>query len=161
MSASVPGSASSCPAPQFGKRKRLIVAPAALPGLIDGEGGVLPAVLLSSKLEWNGHGFDGLDEPVVREVNHKLARILKTVLGGVDVEKLQKHLDEQAKKAVKQATRRMLKNDTAEDIVAGEVADSPRTLEKAMRAALVSGKMAEFLASLSPEEKKQIRKALG
>jgi hypothetical protein len=30
-----------------------------------------------------------------------------------------------------------------------------------MRAALASGKLAEFLASLSAEEKKQIRKALG
>lgn len=147
--------------PQFGKRKRPIVAPTALPGLIDGEGGILPAVLLSSKLKWNGNGFDGLDEFAVREVNRKLARILKTVLGGVDMEKLQEHLDEQAKKAVKQATRRMLKNETAEDIVAGEVADSPRTLEKAMRAALASGKLAEFLASLSAEEKKYIRKALG
>jgi len=77
------------------------------------------------------------------------------------MENLQKHLDEQAKKAIKQATHRMLKNETAEDIVAGEVADSPRTLEKAMCAALAGGKLAEFLASLSAEEKKQIRKALG
>jgi hypothetical protein len=99
--------------------------------------------------------------PCVALRDRKLARILKTVLGGVDMEKLQKHLDEQAKKAVRQATRRMLKNDTSEDIVAGEVADNPRTLEKALRAALASGQLAEFLACLSSEEKKQIRKALG
>jgi hypothetical protein len=74
--------------------------------------------------------------------------------------KLQKHLDEQAKKAVQQATRRMLKNETSEGIVAGEVADSPRTLEKAVRAALASGQLADLLASLSPAEKEQIRTAL-
>jgi hypothetical protein len=121
----------------------------------------LPAILLSSKIKWNGAGCDGLDEVAVRAINRTLARILKTVLGGVAMEKLQKHLDEQAKKAVRQATRRMLKNETAEDIVAGEVVDCSRTLEKAMRAALARGKLAEFLASLSPEEKKLIRKALG
>ena len=147
--------------PQFGKRKRPIARPEALPRLIDGEGGILPAILLSSKMKWNGDGFDGLDEMAVREVNRKLRNILKTVLGGVDMEKLQKHLDEQARKAIKQATRRMLRNETAEDIVAGEVAGRSRTLEKAMRAALASGKLAEFLASLSPEEKEQFRKALG
>jgi len=76
------------------------------------------------------------------------------------MEKLQKHLDEQAIKAIKQATRRMLKNEISEDIVAAEVADSPRTLEKAVRAALASGKLAEFLACLSPEEKEQVSKAL-
>jgi hypothetical protein len=43
--------------PRFGKRKRPIVAPAALPRLIDGEGGVLPAILLSSTIKWNGVGF--------------------------------------------------------------------------------------------------------
>ena len=112
-------------------------------------------------MKWNGKGFDGLDESAVRAVNRTRARILKTVLGEVDMEKLQKHLDEQATKAVQQATRRMLKNETSEEIVAGEVADSPRTLQKALRAALASGQLAEFLASLSPEEKKLIRRALG
>ncbi len=77
------------------------------------------------------------------------------------MEKLQKHLDEQAKKALQQTTRRMLKNETSKDIVACEVAESPSTLEKAVRAALASCKLAEILANLSPEEKKQIRKALG
>jgi hypothetical protein len=38
------------------------------------------------------------------------------------MEKLQKHLDEQAKKAIKRATDKMLKNKTARDIVAEEVA---------------------------------------
>ncbi len=147
--------------PQFGKRKRPILVPEALPRLIDGEGGILPAILLSSKIQWNGDGFDELEEVAVQEVKRTLRMILKTVLGEVDMEKLQKHLDEQAKKAIQQATRRMLKNETAEDIVAGEVAGRARTLEKAMRAALASGKLAEFLASLSPEEKEQFRKALG
>src|SRR5205807_1584740 len=115
----------------------------ALLPLIDGEGDILPAILLSSRIKWNGVGFDGLDESVAEEVYRKLAGVLKTVLGGVEMEKLQKHLDEQARKAVKQATRRMLKNETSEDIVASEVADSPRALEKALRAALASGKLEE------------------
>jgi hypothetical protein len=45
--------------------------------------------------------------------------------------------------------------------VAEAVAANPRTLNKAMCPALASGKLAGFLASLSPEEKAQIRKALG
>jgi hypothetical protein len=175
--------------PQFGKRKRPIVGPEALPRLIDGEGGILPAILLSSKIKWNGDGFDGLVELAVQEVNRKLAGTLKTVLGGVEMEKLQKHLDEQTKKAIKQATDKMLKNKTARDLVAEEVAANPeaaaqatdkmlknktardivaekvganaKALEAALQHALASGKFAEFLTTLSSEEKEQIRKALG
>jgi hypothetical protein len=58
--------------------------------LIDGQGGILPAVLLSSNLKWNGEGFDGLDESAVREVNRRLGKVLATVLGGIDMEKLPK-----------------------------------------------------------------------
>jgi hypothetical protein len=147
--------------PQFGKRKRPIVGHEALPQFIDGAGGILPAILLSSTIKWNGDGFDGLDEAAVQEVNRKLAEILEVVLGGVDMERLQKHLDEQATKAIKQATDKMLKNKTARNIVAEEVAANPKALEAALQKALASGKLAEFLASLSPEEKEQIRDALG
>ena len=44
--------------------------------------------------------------------------------------------------------------------MAGEVARRTRSLEKAMRAALTSGKLADFMASLSPEEKEQFKAAL-
>ena len=87
------------------------------------------------------------------------------------MQRLQKHLDEQATKAIKQATDKMLKNKTARAIVAEQVAanpkaleaalQNPKALEAALQNALASGKLAEFLASLSPEEKEQIRNALG
>ncbi len=117
--------------PQFGKRKRLIVEHVALPRLIDGEGGILPAILLSSNIKWNGDAFDGLEKLAVQEVNRRLVEVLKTVLGGVDMQKLQKHLDEQAKKAIKQATDKMLKNKTARNIVAEEVALNPEAVAQA------------------------------
>src|SRR3984957_529001 len=66
--------------PQFGKRKRPIVGHEALPRLIDGNGGILPAILLSSKIQWSGGGFDGLEEVAVQEVKRNLRKILKTVL---------------------------------------------------------------------------------
>jgi hypothetical protein len=114
--------------PQFGRRKRPIASPEALPKLIDGAGGILPAVLLSSIIKWDGEGFDGLDESSVREVNRKLAKALKTVLGGVDMEKLQKHLDKQAQEAVDQATQKMLKNKTSRRIVGRRLAKTPEAL---------------------------------
>jgi len=174
--------------PQFGKRKRPIVRPGELPRLIDGEGGILPAVLLSSKIRWNEDGFDGLDEFAIEEVNRKLARVLKTVLGGVEMEKLQEHLDSQAReavahatdkmlrnktardivadrvaanpKALARATQRMLRNKAARDIVAEKVAANPKALDAALQNALASGKLAEFLTALSPEEKERIKSLL-
>ena len=89
----------------------------------------MPAVLLSSKIKWNGEGFDGLEESSVREVNRKLDKTLKTVLGGVDMEKLQKHLDKQAQEAVEQAAKKMAKNKTARGIMAKTVGDSADSLE--------------------------------
>ena len=115
------------------------------------------------------------------------------------MEKLQKHLDAQAKEAVAQATEKMLKNKTARDIVAEKVAANPKALEAALQTkesvaqatekmlksktgrnivaekvaanpralevalqnALASGKLAEFLTTLSSEQKKQIRRMLG
>jgi len=47
------------------------------------------------------------------------------------MEKLQKHLDAQAREAVAQATERMLKNKTARDIVAERVAANPKALAEA------------------------------
>jgi len=201
--------------PQFRQRKRPVVRPDALPRFIDGVGGIVPAVLLSSRMKWNGDGFDGLDEVAVQQVNWTLAVILRTVLGEVDMQKLQKHLSEQAKNAIKQAadkmlknktardivveevaadpvavtqatrkmlknktardivaeevaadpaavtqaTHKMLKNKTARDIVAEQVAADPKALEASVQSALASGKLAELLASLSPEEKEQIKMA--
>ncbi len=127
------------------------------------------------------------------------------------MEKLQKHLDAQAKEAVVQATEKMLKNKTtrsivaekvaeteeavvqttekmlknkkARDIVAEKVAANPKALAAALQAdskalaaalqadpkalaaalqnALASGKLAEFLSILSPEQKQQIKSLLG
>jgi hypothetical protein len=119
--------------PQFGRRKRPIVTPAELPRLVDGEGGVLPAILLSSRIKWNGDGFDGLEKLAVEEVNRKLARILRTLLRGVDMETLQKHLDGQAQEAVAQAADRMLRNKTARAIVAERVAANPKAREAVVK----------------------------
>jgi hypothetical protein len=156
--------------PRFGKRKRRIAGIKALPHYIDGEGGILPAVLLSSRITWNGDGFEGLDTLAVEEVNRRLARILKTILREVEMEKLQKHLGSQAKKAIAQATdkmlnnriargimaervaanpkalaqatRKMLKNKAARKVVAEKLAANPEALEAAMQNALASGKLA-------------------
>jgi hypothetical protein len=76
-------------------------------------------------------------------------------------EKVPKRRDIQVTKAVAQATKELLKNKTARDVVAEEVATNPKTLEKVMCAALASGKLADFLGSLPPQEKAQIKKALG
>jgi hypothetical protein len=115
--------------PQFGKRKRPIVGHEALPRLIDGKGGILPAVVLSSIIKWNGDGFDGLEEAAVEEVIRMLAGILETVLGGVNMEKLQEHLDKQAQEAVEQAAKKMARNKTARGIMAKTVGDSADRLE--------------------------------
>src|SRR5262249_17637261 len=145
----------------FGRRKRPIIGPEALPRRIDGDGGILPAILLSSTITWNGDRFDGLDGVAIQEVNRKLVRILKTVLAGVDMAKLQTHLNAQAKKAVAQATQKMLKNQTARAIVAEEVAANPKALEAALQSALASGQLAEFLTTLSPEQKQHLKSLLG
>lgn len=42
------------------------------------------------------------------------------------MEKLQQHLDKQAKRAVQQASQRMLRNQTSREIVAEEVAKSAK-----------------------------------
>lgn len=46
------------------------------------------------------------------------------------MEKVQRHLDIHAKKAVQQATRRMLNNKTSREIVAEEVAENEQALEE-------------------------------
>jgi len=146
--------------PQFRQRKRPVVRPDALPRFIDGVGGIVPAVLLSSRMKWNGDGFDGLDEVAVQQVNWTLAVILRTVLGEVDMQKLQKHLSEQAKKAIQQAADKLLKNKTARDIVFEELAANHKALEASLQNVLATGKLAEFLASLSPAEKEQLKTVL-
>jgi hypothetical protein len=45
------------------------------------------------------------------------------------MEKLQKHLDTQARNAVKQATKRMLTNKTSRELVAEEVAKNRKARE--------------------------------
>jgi hypothetical protein len=55
----------------------------------------------------------------------------------------------------------MLKNKTARAMVAATVAANPKALEVALQNALASGKLAEFLATLSPEQKQQIKGLLG
>jgi hypothetical protein len=62
-------------------------------------------------------------------VNRTLGKILKAILAEVGMEKVQKHLDTQAKKAVKQATKRMLNNKTSREIVAEEVAKNKEARE--------------------------------
>jgi hypothetical protein len=116
--------------PQFGTHRRPIIAPDALPEWIDGAGGILPAVLLTSKITWDGSDFVGLAKEGIQEVNRALTKILKTVLAEIGMEKLQKHLDTQARKAVKQATKRMLANKTSREIVAEEIAENEQVLEK-------------------------------
>jgi hypothetical protein len=73
------------------------------------------------------------------------------------MEKLPKHLDTQAKKAVAQVTDKMLRNKVARAIVAEKVVANPEALEAALQNALASGQLAEFLTTLSPEQKQQLR----
>jgi hypothetical protein len=119
--------------PRFGTSQRPIVLPAALAGWIDGGGGILPGVLLSSTITWDGSGFDGLEKEGIQEVDRTLTKILKDVLAEVGMEKLQKHLDTQAKKAVKQVTKRMLANKTSRDILAEQVGENEQAFETAAR----------------------------
>jgi hypothetical protein len=70
--------------PQFGTGQRPIVLPAALTGWIDGEGGILPAVLLSSTITWEESSFAGLEKEGIQEVNRTLTKILTSELRDVD-----------------------------------------------------------------------------
>jgi hypothetical protein len=108
--------------PQFGSAKRPIVGPKDLAAAVDGEGGILPAVMLTSIITWNGADFDHLGVEGIQEANRNLTKILRTILEEVGMEKVQKHLDGQADKAVEQATDRMLKNERTGKIVAKRVA---------------------------------------
>ena len=76
------------------------------------------------------------------------------------MQKLQKHLSEQAKKAIQQAADKLLKNKTARDIVFEELAANHKALEASLQNVLATGKLAEFLASLSPAEKEQLKTVL-
>src|SRR5437899_2934273 len=113
--------------------RRPIILPEALARLIDGGGGILPGILLSSRITWDGSDFASLEKEGIQEVNRTVTKILKSVLAEVGMEKLQKHLDTQAKKAVKQATKRMLANKTSRGIVAEEVAENEQVLEEVAR----------------------------
>jgi Zn-dependent M16 (insulinase) family peptidase len=80
-------------------------------------------------MKWNGEGFDGLVELAVEKVNRKIASMLRTVLGGVETEKLQKHLDKQAQEAVEQAAKKMAKNKIARGIMAKTLGDNAHDLD--------------------------------
>jgi hypothetical protein len=85
--------------------------------------------VLTSRITWDGPNFVNLDQEGIQDVNRALHQILQTVCEEVGMEKVQKHLETQAEKAVKQATRRMLKNKTSREIVAEEVAKSKQARE--------------------------------
>src|SRR5207245_53661 len=84
-------------------------------------------------ITWDGSGFAGLEKEGIQEVDRTLTKILKSVLAEVGMEKLQRHLDTQAKKAVKQVTKRMLANKTSRSIVAEEVAENEQVFEEVAR----------------------------
>jgi hypothetical protein len=115
--------------PQFGTERRPIIGPDELSRWIDGAGGILPAVVLTSQMTWGGSAFVNLGPEGIREVNRTLRQILKTIIAEVGMEKVQKHLDTQARKAVQQATKRMLNNKTSREIVAEEVAKNKKARE--------------------------------
>src|SRR5262249_54001120 len=66
--------------PRFGTVRRPLVAPRELPRWIDGAGRILPAILLTSKITWEGSDFANVADEGIRELNRSLARILKTIL---------------------------------------------------------------------------------
>jgi hypothetical protein len=74
-----------------------------------------------------------LEKEGIQEVNRTLTTILKSVLAEVGMEKLQRHLDTHAKKAVKQVTKRMPANKTSRDILAQQVGENEQAFETASR----------------------------
>jgi hypothetical protein len=93
-----PGIDHEATTPPFGTARRPIIAPLALPPWVDGTGGLLPAVGLTSTRTWQGSDFANLALDGIQHVHRTLRPILKTVIAEVGMEKVQQHLDAQAKR---------------------------------------------------------------
>ena len=145
--------------PQFGTERRPIVAPNELPPRIDGTGSILPAILLTSKIIWDGSDFANLEPEGIREVNRTLRQIFQTLIAEVGMEKVQKHLDRQTKKAVQQAAQRMLSNETSRGIVAEEVAKNKEAVLQAAQRMLSNETSREIVAEEVAKNKEAVLQA--
>ncbi len=118
--------------PKFGESaafKRKIVGPGEIGKHVTGQGGILPAVRLSSSVAGR-EGLASATPEQVAEIHKNLRTALQNVTRGNKMAELQQHLDKQAEQALKAWGKEIAKNKTAVNGLA-ETLDAETAVELA------------------------------